>query len=157
METYVWIKLLHIIGGTVLFGTGAGTAFFMLRAYLSGNHEALTVTTSNVVLADWIFTSPAVVVQAATGLWLTLEIGIPFGSAWFLIVTGLFVVVGMCWLPVVWLQIKIRNILQKGGSRDDLRGLMSLWVALGIPAFASVLVLFGLMVVKPWTDQIIFQ
>ena len=148
MGMYSWVKLLHIISATLLFGTGLGTAFFMLRAHLSGNAEAMKVTVNNVVLADWVFTTPAVIVQFATGLWLSLQLGIPLGSAWFVAVVALFGLVGVCWLPVVWIQIRIRQIVAGGGQQSDYRNLMRSWVALGVPAFASVLVLFYLMVSK---------
>jgi uncharacterized membrane protein len=78
MDLYSWIKLLHILSSTLMFATGLGAAFFMLRAYLSGNTEAMKITTRNAVLADWLFTTPSVVVQLATGLWLTWQLGIPF-------------------------------------------------------------------------------
>ena len=113
MNLYSWIMLLHILSATLLFGTGLGIAFFMFRAYLSDNREAMKVTTRNVVLADWIFTTPAIIVQLVTGLWLTWQLGIPFGSAWFIAVLSLFIFVGICWIPVVRIQIHIRQILHK--------------------------------------------
>ena len=148
MDLYSWIKLLHILSATVLFGTGIGTAFFMLTAHLSGSEEAMRVTTINVVRADWVFTTPAVVAQLGTGLWLTWQLGIPFDSVWFATVLALFVFVGLCWIPVVWIQIRIKTILAQGGRPADYQGLMRVWISLGIPAFAAVLVLFYLMVVR---------
>ena len=146
MNAYLWIKLIHIIGATVLLGTGLGIAFFMLRAFLSGNREALVVTARNVVLADWIFTTPAVVVQLISGLWLTRQAGIAFDSAWFIAVVSLFILVGACWLPVVWIQIRILNIVSRGGDRADVQRLMTLWMGLGAVAFSGVLLLLFLMV-----------
>jgi len=148
MTPYLWIKLLHILSATVLFGTGMGTAFFMLRAYLSNNDDAMTVTTRNVVLADWLFTTPAVGTQLATGLWLTSKLGIAFDSVWFASVIGLFVFVGACWIPVVWIQIRIRDLIAAGAGRGRYRKLMRVWFALGVLAFGSVIVLFYLMVSK---------
>jgi uncharacterized membrane protein len=149
MNGYLWVKLLHILSATVLFGTGMGTAFFMLRAYLSRNNEAIAVTTRNVVLADWLFTTPAVSVQLATGLWLTTRLGIAFDSAWFIAVISLFLLVGACWIPVVWIQIRIRNLIAAGAARESYRKLMQSWVLLGALAFSSVILLFYLMVFKP--------
>jgi len=148
MNSHLWVKLLHILSATVLFGTGMGTAFFMLRAYLSRNDEAIAVTTRNVVLADWLFTTPAVVVQLATGLWLTNKLGIAFDSAWFVAVISLFVFVGACWIPVVWIQIRIRDLIAAGAGRESYRKLMQTWVVLGALAFSSVILLFYLMVSK---------
>lgn len=148
MNFYLWIKLVHILSATVLFGTGLGTAFFMLRAYLSRNDQAMRVTTRNVVVADWLFTTPAVVIQLATGLWLTRELNIAFDSSWFVATIALYVFVGLCWIPVVRIQIRIRNLTDAGASRDSYRNLMRTWIALGVPAFGGVLVIFFLMVSK---------
>ena len=148
MTAYLWVKLLHILSATVLFGTGIGTAYFMLRAYLSGHQTTLLHTSQHVVTADWLFTTPAVVVQLVTGLWLTHKLGIDFGSTWFRIVLGLYVFVGACWIPVVWIQIRVRNLLASKAAPDQYRGLMHAWMLLGIPAFISVLILFYLMVSK---------
>ena len=148
MTPYLWIKLVHILSAAVLFGTGMGTAFFMLRAYLSRNDEAMAVTTRNVVLADWIFTTPAVVVQLATGLWLTEMLNISFESAWFVAVISLYIFVGFCWLPVVWIQIRVRNLVASGAGRDEYKNLMRAWAGLGVPAFSAVIVIFFLMISK---------
>lgn len=156
MNEYLWIKLIHIISATLILGTGLGTAFFMLRAHLSQNTEAMKVTTQSVVLADWIFTAPAVVVQLLTGLWLTSQLGIPYGSVWFVSVLTLFIFVGVCWLPVVYIQIRIRDIIRNGGTLHDYRSLMRIWTGLGVLAFASVLILFYLMVSKLGASTIIF-
>jgi uncharacterized membrane protein len=128
----------------------------MLKAHLSGNKGAMAVTTSNVVLADWIFTAPAVIVQATTGLWLTAKLSIPFNSLWFILVVALFVLVGLCWIPVVRIQIRIRNIIANGGELEQYQGLMRVWVSLGIPAFLGVLVLYFLMVSKMGMDIYVF-
>jgi len=156
MSAYLSIKLVHIVSATILFGTGIGIAFFMLKTYMSGSREAMAVTTRNVVLADWIFTTPAVVVQLATGLWLTQRIGISFGSLWFVLVAGIFAFVGACWIPVVLVQIKICRMVLEGGDRADYRRLMLVWMALGVSAFSGVLLLFFLMVSRIGVDRPIF-
>jgi len=148
MNLYLWIKLVHILSATVLFGTGMGTAFFMLKAYLSRNDQAMKITTNTVVMADWVFTTPAVVIQLATGLWLTSKLNIAYDSSWFVAVISLYALVGLCWIPVVWIQIRIRNLIAGGSARDDYRQLMRVWMALGVPAFGSVIVIFYLMVSK---------
>ena len=140
MNLYLSIKLLLILSATLVLGTGMGTAFL--------NEHAMAVTTESVVLADWIFTTPAIVVQFAAGLWLTQQLGISFRSTWFVAVIGLFFLVGACWIPVVWIQIRIRKLACGGADRGTYRNLMRAWVALGIPTFASVLVIFYLMVTK---------
>jgi len=146
MSVYLWIKLVHILSATILFGTGLGTAFFMLKAYLSKNDQAMRITTNTVVMADWMFTTPAVVIQFATGLWLTRALNIPFDSWWFVAVVSLYALVGICWIPVVWIQIRIRNLIANGEGRDSYQKLMRIWVALGVPAFCGVILIFYLMV-----------
>ena len=156
MDSYSLVKLIHIISASLLFGTGIGTAFFMLRAHLSGSPEAMAVTTRNVVLADWIFTTPAIVVQATTGLWLTFKLAIPLGSVWFITVVSLFVLIGVCWIPVVLIQVRIRNIIANGGMASDYQKLMKTWVSLGVPAFISILILYFLMVTKTGAGTLVF-
>lgn len=146
MNFYLWIKLVHILSAAVLFGTGMGTAFFMLRAYLSQNDEAMMITTKTVVIADWIFTTPAVVIQLATGRWLTSHLNIAFDSSWFVAVILLYALIGLCWIPVVCIQIRIRNLIAAGARRVDYKNLMRVWTALGVPAFASLIIIFYLMV-----------
>lgn len=153
MDNYLLLKLLHILGATVLAGTGSGIAFFMFMAHRSGNVQALAVTTRHVVLADWLFTAPAVVLQLGTGLLLTRRLGFSLTSPWFLSVLGLFVFIGLCWLPVVAIQYRLRQLaneaLDTGELSADFHHQMRWWTALGIPAFASILLLFWLMVFKP--------
>jgi uncharacterized membrane protein len=148
MNLYLWIKLVHILSATVLFGTGMGTAFFMLKAHLSRNEQAMRITTNTVVMADWIFTTPAVIVQFVTGLWLTSKLNIAYDSSWFVAVVSLYALVGLCWIPVVWIQIRIRDLIADGADRKDYETLMRAWVVLGVPAFAAVMVIFYLMVSK---------
>lgn len=157
MNLYLSIKLIHILSATILFGTGLGTAFFMLKTYLDRNQEALAVTTRNVVLADWMFTAPAVIIQLGTGVWLTWYVGIPFSSLWFVMVACLFVFVGACWIPVVRIQIRLRQLTSSGENKEEFRRLMRIWVMLGILAFSGVLVLFFLMVSRVGIDRLVFQ
>ncbi len=146
MSVYLWIKLVHILSATILFGTGLGTAFFMFNAYRSKNDQAMRITTRTVVMADWLFTTPAIVIQLATGLWLTRKLNIPFDSSWFIVVISLYALVGICWIPVVWIQIRIRNLIADGESRDSYQKLMRVWLVLGVPAFSSIILIFYLMV-----------
>ena len=126
----------------------------MLQAYRSGNAEAMKSTTKTVVLADWLFTTPAVIVQIVSGLWLTQRLGVPFTSVWFVAVIALFCLVGACWLPVVWIQIRIKELFRAGAGIDKCRPLMRVWIALGMPAFTAVLILFWLMVFKPGISRL---
>lgn len=148
---YPGIKFIHIISATLLFGTGLGSAFYMLMAYRSGNVSAMAVTNRIVVIADYIFTAPTVIIQLVSGMYLMHYNGISWYSPWGLMVFSLYMFVGACWLPVVWLQIRLRDSSLKMGVPDaQYHFRMKVWLILGLMAFPAVLVLFGLMVFKPF-------
>jgi uncharacterized membrane protein len=149
-----WLKLIHILSATLLFGTGLGTAFFMWRADKAGDVAAIAVTARHVVLADLLFTTPAVIVQPATGIWLALERGYDFSEGWLHAAIALYILTGACWLPVVWLQAKMRDMAEaarQSGAALPARyhRFMRLWFILGWPAFAAVLAIFVLMLFRP--------
>ena len=153
MDSYLILKLIHIISAAVLAGTGIGIAYFMLMASRSGSPQAVAVTARHVVLADWIFTTPAILIQFVTGIWLMKQLHYSFTSAWFVVVISLFVFIGGCWVPVVFIQYRVKNIAETREESNVLdprfRKLMAVWTALGIPAFLSIVVMFWLMVFKP--------
>jgi uncharacterized membrane protein len=152
--TYLWVKWVHILSSTLLLGTGLGIAFFMWVAHRRGDAREIAATARTVVIADACFTAPAVVVQLASGLWLTQLVGLPLSLFWIKSTLLLFVLVGACWLPVLWLQIRARNLAQ-AAARDSLplpaayHRAMRAWFWLGWPAFAGVIAVFWLMVMKP--------
>ncbi|WP_198263965.1 DUF2269 family protein [sulfur-oxidizing endosymbiont of Gigantopelta aegis] len=148
---YLSIKLIHIISATLLFGTGLGSAFYMFMAYRSGNMIAMAETNRIVVLADFCFTTPTVIIQLVTGLYLLNALGIEWTSPWSLSVLGLYLFVGLCWLPVVWLQIWLRDrALQLKTPDTQYKLRMKIWLILGIMAFPSVIILYAFMVYKPF-------
>jgi uncharacterized membrane protein len=151
---YLWVKWIHILASTLLFGTGLGIAFFMWMAHLRGDPRAIAATARTVVIADSLFTAPAVVVQFGTGLWLVHLLGLPLTVFWVKTALVLFFVVGACWLPVLWLQIRARNLARQAVEAGqplprDYHRAMRWWFWLGWPAFISVLAIFWLMVMKP--------
>lgn len=154
MVDYSTLKLIHIISSTILFGTGIGTAFYMVMANRSHDIQVLKSTTTSVVFADCIFTMPAVIIQPLTGYFLMNELNYSFTSTWFYLVVGLYVFVGVCWVPVVFIQIKLRYYADNARTWDSLdktyNKLYKTWLTLGVPAFISVLILFYLMVFKPF-------
>ena len=151
MTDYFLLKTLHILSAVVLMGTGSGIAFFMLMAVLSRSQETIRHVSRIVILADWLFTAPAVLVQLITGVWLMSLLNVSFTSPWFLTVAALFILIGCCWLPVVWIHYQLHReaCMENGFLSVRFKRLMRLWIALGIPAFAAMLVLFWLMVAKP--------
>ena len=158
MDSYLALKLIHILSAVVVAGTGFGIAFFMFMASRSKDHHAISVTTRHVVLADWLFTAPAIVIQLITGIALMRVLDYGFDSLWFQIVMGLYALVAACWIPVVFIQYRLRNLaselsreLAEGeASQRAFRNLMRGWMLLGIVAFTAVLVLFWMMVFKPF-------
>ena len=154
MTAYFLLKVIHIVSAAVLFGTGLGTAYFKWMVDRSGNVAAIRVVADKVVLADWIFTTPAIVIQPITGLLLAYQAGTPLDHGWLFHALCLYVLAGACWIPVVYLQIVMRNlarIADGAGALLDARywRLARYWFWLGVPAFTSVLVVFWLMVRKP--------
>ncbi|MBK1838384.1 DUF2269 domain-containing protein [Azospirillum sp. YIM B02556] len=148
------LKLIHILSAILLFGTGLGTAFHGMASNLSKDVRAIAVANRNVVLADWLFTTPTVVLQPVTGIWLALEQGWPLSSGWILATLALYALAGACWLPVVWLQIRMRRMAEEAvaagtGLPPEYHRCFRLWFALGWPAFAAMVAIVALMVFKP--------
>lgn len=154
MDTYLLVKALHIIGSTILFGTGIGIAFFMYASRYAKNLHEKYFAARMTVLADYLFTTPAVIVQPATGIWLILNGGYGAHDLWLSLTYGLYVLAGLCWLPVVWIQIQLRKMLRDAvqnntGLPPRYYKLFRIWFWLGWPAFISLIVIFFLMVMKP--------
>jgi uncharacterized membrane protein len=151
---YLLLKLVHVVGGAVLFGTGLGIAFFMVMAHRSGDPAAIAHTARIVVVADALFTATAVVVQPLTGWAMAAMVGFSTYHFWIKATLVLYVFVGLCWLPVVWIQMRMRD-LAAAAVRDGTalparyHSYFRLWFMLGWPAFAGVLAIFVLMLWKP--------
>lgn len=152
--TYLWVKWIHVLASTLLFGTGLGIAFFMWLAHLRGDARVIAATARTVVIADACFTAPAVVVQLVTGVWLTHLLGLPLDVFWVKAALMLFFVIGACWSPVLWLQVRARNLARRAVADGAplppaYHRAMRWWFWLGWPAFLSVIAIFWLMVMKP--------
>lgn len=151
---YLIVKWLHILSSTFLFGTGIGSAFYMLFASLSRDVRAIAVVSRYVVMADWIFTTTTIIIQPLTGIWMIHLAGFPYTSGWIMWSVVLYFFAGACWLPVVWMQIKMRDMAQAAAAAGtELPALywryLRYWVLLGIPAFFALVIVFWLMVSKP--------
>jgi uncharacterized membrane protein len=154
MDLYVILKIAHVIGACVLFGTGLGIAFFMWMANRTSEPAIIAATARIVVIADTIFTATAAVAQPVTGAALATMAGISLLSPWSASSLALYILVGACWLPVVWIQIRLRDLA--AGVRDageplpaQYHRLFRIWFILGWPAFAGVIAIFVLMIAKP--------
>ena len=155
MTLYLFIKTLHILSATLIMGTGLGTAFYLFVTNRSGNVQAQGVVSKWVCKADWWFTTPAVIFQPLSGLWLAYEMTMPLTATWIWLSVALFIFAGLCWLPVVIWQIQMRNIAGEAMSKGETQlptrywQLARRWEMLGYPAFTAVVVIFFLMVAKP--------
>jgi uncharacterized membrane protein len=154
MTLYLSLKYLHVIGAAVLFGTGAGIAFFMLMAHLRAAPEVVAEVARIVVIADFLFTATAVVAQPITGALLVRELGYHLTDRWLLWSIVLYIVTGGFWLPVVWMQVRMRDLALDARRHGALlpiayHRLFRLWFAFGFPAFGAVLGIIWLMIARP--------
>lgn len=154
MDSYLLLKTLHILSATVLFGTGLGIAYFFWSGGRSGDDRAALFAAEATVRADYVFTLAAVIAQPLTGALLVWHAGFDWGDKWLVLTYALYALAGACWLPVVGIQIRIRDMLRAkaaGGAFDEARHrrLRQWWFALGWPAFLGLLVVFHLMVARP--------
>jgi uncharacterized membrane protein len=152
--TYFVLKLVHIIGAAVLLGTGAGIAFFMLMAHRTGDTRTVAAVARIVVIADYVFTATAVVVQPITGVLLARQVGYPLTSGWIMLSVALYLWTGAWWLPVVWMQDRMKRLAAAAAVAGEplpraYYRLFRLWFAFGFPAFAAVLAIFWLMITRP--------
>ncbi len=151
---YLLLKYIHIISSTILFGTGIGSAFYLFMANRRKDIAGIYFATRHVVIADWLFTTPSVIIQFATGLMLINVVGYNFSDFWVKLAIILYFFAGVCWLPVVWMQIKMRDMAKyalenKAELPEKYWKFDKWWIILGSLAFPAVMVVFYLMVFKP--------
>ena len=154
MSAYLLLKTLHILSSTILFGLGAGSAYYALRAWRTGNVEVIAVTFKHLVFADWAFTATTAVFQPLSGIGLMHLAGWSLQQSWLQWTFGLYVLAGICWLPVVWLQIRVHKMAEQAlreGTAMPIKAAtyMRWWFGLGWPAFLAFVAIFYLMVAKP--------
>lgn len=154
MDWYFIIKTLHIISATILFGTGLGTAFFFLCSHFTDSPQEKFFAARTTVIADYLFTAPAVIIQPLTGFWLVWQGGFGWMDAWLAWTYVIYIIAGACWLPVVWIQIQLKKMLAENLAAgaplpERYHRLFRIWFILGWPAFIGLVIVFFLMVVKP--------
>jgi len=148
------LKFMHIIGAAVLFGTGVGIAFFMVLAHRDGRPVVVAAVARIVVIADFVFTATAVVLQPITGVALALHENYPLTTPWIMISVMLYVITGAFWIPVVFMQKRMRDLAAEAARTgaalpEEYHRLYRRWFGFGFPAFAAVLAIFWLMIAKP--------
>jgi uncharacterized membrane protein len=151
---YLLLKWIHILSSTILFGTGIGSAFYMFMANRRKDIAGIYFATRHVVIADWLFTTPSVIIQLITGIWLADMLNYPLAEGWVLWALILYFFAGACWLPVVWMQIRMRDMakiaLETGSPLPERYWKLDRWwVILGSLAFPAIIAVFWLMVAKP--------
>ena len=154
MDWALVLRWLHVIGACVLLGTGAGIAFFMLMAHRTSKAALVAHTARIVVIAEWVFTATAVVTQPITGALLAQAMGWSLSEGWIVVSLALYAVTGAFWLPVVWMQQRMRKLAETAAAKDaslpeEYHRLFRAWFLCGIPAFAAVLAILWLMVARP--------
>lgn len=154
MDIYLFIKTIHILSGAVLFGTGMGIAFFCFQSRGAPDPAARYFAIRNTVLADFLFTLPAVVIQPITGFWMIAHSGYPPTDVWLMLTYGLYILAGICWVPVVFIQLRLRLYAKQSALTGDAlpavyHRLFRIWFLLGWPAFIGLVVVYFLMVLKP--------
>lgn len=152
--TYSILKFLHVLGAMVILGTGSGIAFFMLMATRSGDPRFIAGTARIVVIADWIFTATAIAAQPVSGFFLVRESGWPWSAFWLVAALILYIVAGAFWLPVVWIQRRMRDLAQSAADAGTTlpvayHRLFRIWFVFGFPGFGAVLAILWLMIAKP--------
>ena len=154
MNSYLLLKTLHILSSVLLVGTGFGSAFYLFFVNRSQQLQAQVVVARLVVLADWCFTTPAVILQPLTGIALVHMAGWSLNTPWVLWAIGLYLFAGICWLPVVWLQIRMKAMAEEALAGNGVLPQQywdhaKLWERLGYPAFIAMAAVYFLMVYKP--------
>ncbi|MGZ8096123.1 MAG: DUF2269 family protein [Methylosarcina sp.] len=152
--SYLTFKTLHIFSLVLLFGTGLGSAFYKFMADRHGDVRAIAATNRHVVLADWWFTTPTVIIQPITGYVMLSQSGLSLMTPWLLVSIVLYLIAGACWLPVVVLQVRMRDMAQQAAGRNTALSehyfrYARYWFRLGIPAFSAMVAIVYLMVEKP--------
>ncbi|MBR9829796.1 MAG: DUF2269 domain-containing protein [Oceanospirillales bacterium] len=155
MSIYLILKWAHILSAFLLFGTGLGSAFYKFMSYRGGQVPAIAETDRLVVLADWLFTTPTILVQPLTGVAMLWLVGLPLTTPWVLLTFALYLLAGICWLPVVWLQLRMKALSRQAVVEGTplpaiYHHYSSYWLWLGVPAFAAMMGVVGLMVFKPY-------
>ena len=155
MTLYFLVKYLHVLGAIVILGTGSGIAFYMLMAHLGRDAAFIARTAATVVTADMLFTLTAVILQPVTGGILMELSSTSFAERWLVTSLALYAVAGLFWIPVIFMQIEMRDLARKAEAQAEplpprYFALFRRWFLFGIPGFGSVMIILWLMIAKPF-------
>lgn len=151
--TYDYLKWIHILSAILLLGTGLGSAFYAARANRTGNLHAIRFVMRNVILADWLFTVPPIILLPVTGVWLMRINGYAFSALWLWLSLVLFGIAGLCWIPAAVLQYRMKALAGQAPDKERLPAVYwkyeRIWSMFGVAAFPAVIAIFTLMIFKP--------
>lgn len=152
--SYLLIKWIHILSATVLVGVGFGTAYYKWMSDRSGDARTIANVSHFVVLADWVFTTPAIILQLVTGLYLAMAAGYPLSMGWIAAALILYLLAGLCWIPVLFLQYRMRSLARVAVVTNSSMPAVyyryaRIWFWLGVVAFSAMVMVYWLMVAKP--------
>lgn len=153
-SAYLWVKWLHVLSAAVLVGTGIGTAFHLYATHLHGDVKAIALAARHTVLADWLFTCTALIVQPVTGLVLVHRAGFDGTARWLVASYVLYCIAAACWIRVAVLQYRIRTLAGDAAAHGsalpaEYFTALRQWRVLGVPALLSLLLVYALMIMKP--------
>ena len=151
--TFLLLKWIHILSAILLLGTGLGSAFYATRANRTGSLDVIRFAMRNVILADWLFTVPPIILLPITGVWMMHINGYTFSTLWLWLSLMLFGIAGLCWIPAAVLQYRMKALAEQTPDKERLpatyRKYERLWTILGVAAFPAAITIFTLMIFKP--------
>ena len=126
----------------------------MVMAHRTRDPVLIAHGSGTVVIADTIFTATAAILQPVTGYLLARIIGWDLTEGWIALSLVLSIVTGIFWLPVVCIQIRLRNLARTAAASGTALpsayfSLYRIWFAFGFPAFFAVTGILWLMLTKP--------
>lgn len=151
---YLTVKFLHVLSSIFLFGTGVGSAFYLFLVTLDGEVRTVAIVSRCVVWADWLFTATTAVIQPLTGFWLLRHAALPLTLPWVAWSIALYALAIACWLPVLWLQMRMRDLSAAAAATGTplppaFHRCFRAWMALGFPALFAFVAIVYLMVARP--------
>lgn len=153
MEPQMFVKWIHVLSSTVLFGTGLGAFFFLFMAHRTRDPRIIASVAGIAVVTNLIFTLTAGLIQPVTGgiLMAMMELTM---APWIISALSLFVLVGACWIPVVLIQLRIKHLAERAvaagaGLPAEYDRLYRIWAGLGAVVLVAMIAIFYLMLAQP--------
>ncbi|MDQ0115862.1 DUF2269 family protein [Paenibacillus harenae] len=149
----LWL-VLHLLGVLLMAGNIITAAFWKIRADLAGNPIVIHQAAKNVMIADYAFTIPGLVMIIVSGGAMASESGVTWtGINWLTLSLILLSVTGIIWLAIlIPLQRKmIRSSadgIKTGTISAEYRRASRQWAIYGVAATLLPIIILYLMVMK---------